>query len=392
MPMLGILWVPEQFVLKTAGAQKYSKSQPHIPSLCLLFQHSRCNSREACNQIHIEREFADHLRHLLNSSNISNCCRYHGDLGSSNSKLLSGCERVEMRPSGLPPVVIPSNRIAVTEYWSAAFSWNYLREKHNILFFSPSRVCNLHQRQACKYGSACKNVHICRDFWMQLTQPYARPEEEHMKYSTPQAEVREIPEVPVLPPKRVSRALPIVDPSSGQEVQVVDSSKAAELQLAMADLNLHASNASEPISVLDLFGHKADEGLKDHLPEDPFSFSMEHFDMMAMTLNLGGFQDIFPLPFDLENDFQCLPGVGSSKPPAAQVKPAAPCESPINSSFNGRTPRAGSPSNSSGTDMSFGEDSGEDDLLKRGSKPLYTAFWGSVLPTPAVVSSAAPGS
>lgn len=30
--MLGILWIPEQFVLKTAGAQKYTKSQPHIPS------------------------------------------------------------------------------------------------------------------------------------------------------------------------------------------------------------------------------------------------------------------------------------------------------------------------------------------------------------------------
>lgn len=394
MPMLGILWIPEQFVLKTSGAQKYTKSQPHIPSLCLLFQNARCNSREACNQIHVEREFAEQLRHLLNSSTISNCCRYHGDLGSSNSTLFAGNERVEVRPGGgVPPIPVPASCLAVTEYWNAAFSWNYLADKHNVLFFPTSRVCNLHQRHTCKYGSACKNVHVCRELWAQI-HPSALPAPPPRRMPLAMGAAGR----PLLPcgvhpgviaptrpgPKRVSRAIPIFDPMSGQEVCVAEP-PAVGVGAEASPTATEGSGTTDPSAAL---CPKADEGRVHN--DDHLIFSLEHLDMMTMALNLDGFQNIIPLPLDFESDPRPSHEDTNYKPLVAPVTLSAPCASSGNVSFNSQATRPASPSTSSGTEASYGEESGagDDDLQKGPTPHAYLAFWGL---TPAPYLASAPG-
>jgi hypothetical protein len=290
---------------------------------------------------------------------------------------------------------VPANRIAVTEYWSAAFSWSFLKDKRNTLFFSPSRVCNLHQRQACKYGSACKNVHICREFWMEVVQPYPSPERDMMlqfkTMKTMGPEAHQYPGMTAAPEpmlalpkmKRISRALAIVDPTSRQEVQVVKPVPLSIPKVTEQPASDEAFVGSGLDVELDLLSHKV-EGASNPTA-DPLCLGIQHLDLMA--LNMDGFQHIFALPLDLEAELhQGLPEVISTKP-ASTIAKAAPGDSPINLSFN----RPGSPSNSSGTDTSYGEDS-EDDLQKRSSKALYNAFWGSsVLAPPTVFSTATPG-
>ena len=80
------LWIPWQFVVRTSGLERFLSNHPHAPSLCVLFQIGRCNSRDKCNQIHVEVSFAALISQALHVNAVSNCCRMHGDLGSASRK------------------------------------------------------------------------------------------------------------------------------------------------------------------------------------------------------------------------------------------------------------------------------------------------------------------
>ena len=65
--------------------------------------------------------------------------------------------------AGLASLNISTDRIAATFFWN-----RFVKEKRRVLFFSPDRVCKLHQQNQCKYGVECKNVHLCREIWSQV--------------------------------------------------------------------------------------------------------------------------------------------------------------------------------------------------------------------------------
>lgn len=168
--------------------------------------------------------------------------------------------------------------------------------------------------------------------------------------------------------KRVSRALAIVDPTSGEEVCVKDKSD------AIVDME-----SSEPCL------KAADQA------DDPLSFDIKNLNFMSVALSLEGFQSVFPalhLPLDLGAELQGFP-----EAPAAPAKPTVSFGSSRGSPFSGHTPHPTSPSISSATNTSFGEDgsSGEDDPMKQAAScilngPLPAGFWGTFVPLPALIS------
>lgn len=52
------IWVPWPVLSHTSGLDRAAQSHPHTPSLCVLFQSGKCHSREKCNQIHVDRQWA----------------------------------------------------------------------------------------------------------------------------------------------------------------------------------------------------------------------------------------------------------------------------------------------------------------------------------------------
>mmetsp|Transcript_114800 Transcript_114800/g.199672 ORF Transcript_114800/g.199672 Transcript_114800/m.199672 type:complete len:542 (-) Transcript_114800:788-2413(-) len=256
---LGRLWIPWQFVVRTSGLDRFLSNHPHAPSLCVLFQNGRCNSRDKCNQIHVEVSFAALISQALHVNAVSNCCRMHGDLGSASRKndIFSTLKTnvIEIRMPDTSSLTVSTERIAVTFFWN-----RFVKEKRRVLFFSPDRVCNLHQKNQCKYGVECKNVHVCRQFWSQVTASMngvARPGVEMdganhaaaypnlrtpvsmpnaMALNEALAAMTASPHEPIgslsdmtltankdkkpMPKARASCALAIVDPTSGHEVVV----------------------------------------------------------------------------------------------------------------------------------------------------------------------------
>ena len=256
---LGRLWMPWQLVVPTSGLQRYLTNHPHAPSLCVLFQNGRCNSRDKCNQIHVDISFATLVSEALHLNAVSNCCRMHGDLGSASNDIFSALKTdiIEIRLPGMQSLSVSTDRVAATFFWN-----RFVKESRRVLFFSPDRVCNLHQQNQCKYGVECKNVHVCRDFWsevkgamngtngdfdgfkMQVEKRAAAYQNSHSHVSMPDAmvareafnrlkpmELMADPGIvslgsvspltePKPKPKRASCALAIVDPDSGEEVTV----------------------------------------------------------------------------------------------------------------------------------------------------------------------------
>jgi len=63
--------------------------------------------------------------------------------------------------------------VAVTLFWDRLLKSRRKARKAQDLspfWFSPQRVCQLHQRSACKYGVDCSGVHLCRELWASLQQ------------------------------------------------------------------------------------------------------------------------------------------------------------------------------------------------------------------------------
>ena len=105
------------------------------------------------------------VRKALKGTVDSNCCAAHGDLASGNtaSGVLLAHHRVEMKVPRGKPLSIPTELVASTTFWE-----RHLQGRIDVakpLVITSHRVCNLHQKDECKYGADCNNIHICREFW-----------------------------------------------------------------------------------------------------------------------------------------------------------------------------------------------------------------------------------
>lgn len=176
-------------ITHTSGVDRYHSNHPHSPSLCMLFQRGRCNAGQQCNQIHVDRPYAAAIRQLLHTTPLNNCCDEHGDIASQDSKFVAEFAHtpfVELRSEGYPSIRLSRTKIGRTEFWARVH-----KGRGKGLFFTPDRVCTLHQRHQCTYGPECKNAHVCREFWQELVatgwgglSPAQSPESEESTGST----------------------------------------------------------------------------------------------------------------------------------------------------------------------------------------------------------------
>jgi len=163
---LGPVWVNRDHVIPSqASAPSTDGLAPH---LCLRFQVGECRSGPNCPQWHVNPKHMDSVRQQLSVLLFSDCCPAHGNFPSLRSDfrvLLSGVPVVLTFDGGFE-VGIPQDLIAVTAFWHQFL----IQSPPPLAFtFSSARVCRLHQRQACKFGRDCNNIHICRSFWGELS-------------------------------------------------------------------------------------------------------------------------------------------------------------------------------------------------------------------------------
>eukprot|EP00667_Euglena_gracilis_P020312 EG_transcript_21990 len=167
---LGRIWVPVKFVIPTVGLQRFLTGGPRAPSLCMLHQRGRCQTRLRCNQIHVAIAFVNLVAHLLTLHSDHNCCRAHGDPASLGHPLFAEAAQIviELHLPGAVAFPVPLERLARTAFWG-----RFPLHQGGRWYFTPYRVCQLHQQNRCAYGLECKNVHLCREWWRQL-QPRLR--------------------------------------------------------------------------------------------------------------------------------------------------------------------------------------------------------------------------
>ena len=139
-------------------------------SLCMLFQQRRCNAGTKCNQIHAERSLIHSLRQAAET--VPRCCLKHGDVHSANDHTylmrLGNLKAVQLQCSNGAVFDVPTNAFGRTNSFEAL-----LMKGEPVIVVSATRICRLQQRNCCKYGKDCKNIHICREVGKLL--PEANP-------------------------------------------------------------------------------------------------------------------------------------------------------------------------------------------------------------------------
>lgn len=102
---------------------------------------------------------------------------------------------VEFRAPDKEPVQVAKERLAVTFFWH-----RFVTEYRGTLFFTAERVCQLFQKGRCKYGAECRNVHLCRELWREITgkseQSIPVPHIESMEETCEVASPRDIGGIP----------------------------------------------------------------------------------------------------------------------------------------------------------------------------------------------------
>eukprot|EP00669_Euglena_mutabilis_P007190 TRINITY_DN2558_c0_g1_i2.p1 TRINITY_DN2558_c0_g1~~TRINITY_DN2558_c0_g1_i2.p1 ORF type:complete len:257 (+),score=33.92 TRINITY_DN2558_c0_g1_i2:57-773(+) len=163
----GPLWIARQHVLPSLAVD--APEDGLAPHLCLRFQTGECRSGTSCPQRHLDPNYMAALRDSLAGTHFSDCCLLHGNIASLRPdfrRLLSHTPVLITVDSEFE-VGIPRAHdvIAVTSFWH-----QYLtdRDPRVPVTFTSVRICRLHQRQACKFGRDCNNVHICREFWAEI--------------------------------------------------------------------------------------------------------------------------------------------------------------------------------------------------------------------------------
>eukprot|EP00667_Euglena_gracilis_P006069 EG_transcript_6114 len=169
----GRLWIPlEQFEC-TKALRRFLGGAQIQPSLCMLHQKGHCNGGPKCNQAHVQLPFMRRIRQALQARPFNNCCVAHGDLASQRSDFQAMARQRPLRLKlGNVLIALAPTVLAMTEYFDC-YIQEMARQPHlaRPILLDSSRICNLHQRQECKYGPDCRNIHLCRDFWASLPAP-----------------------------------------------------------------------------------------------------------------------------------------------------------------------------------------------------------------------------
>jgi hypothetical protein len=188
----GKITIPMTYVTETKGVSdflRYAGSPPPDAkdlSLCLLFQKGRCNAGSRCNQVHATPEFVEQLRTRAQAA--KSCCARHGDIHSD-------C----LEKSKVVAVVADDG---VSYYTLADFAFTpalelaVKRARAGVpVRVQATRLCRLHNRDSCKFGRDCKNLHLCPRAASQ-----AAPAEPHPHVTMPVAMPVVAPVVPSVPP------------------------------------------------------------------------------------------------------------------------------------------------------------------------------------------------
>ncbi|KAG5504954.1 hypothetical protein JKF63_04401 [Porcisia hertigi] len=122
------------------------------PSLCLLYQSSRCRQGENCYQVHVDPVTVERLR--ADAKDMPCCCFQHGD-GNSHLIDLTANEGRSLDIAG--QFSLPLTRTAYT-----AGLQRLLQNEQSCTLVNPSALCRLHgQPGGCRFGADCRFLHIC---------------------------------------------------------------------------------------------------------------------------------------------------------------------------------------------------------------------------------------
>lgn len=172
-----------------------------LPSLCLSFLEGHCR-HEWCRQAHVPPHVLPMLRQQ--ALNAPTCCRLHKDPHSTTEltdrfkfiRLVGNEGSYSSRgTNGEQSDLIPAERVALTVGLQLiiAQSAQAAKEKEeqsqslgetnqgaangakverkDVLDVPAKDVCRLHISRLCRYVEDCKNIHICREYDLQLPPP-----------------------------------------------------------------------------------------------------------------------------------------------------------------------------------------------------------------------------
>eukprot|EP01064_Diplonema_japonicum_P029860 TRINITY_DN4924_c6_g1_i1.p1 TRINITY_DN4924_c6_g1~~TRINITY_DN4924_c6_g1_i1.p1 ORF type:complete len:351 (+),score=83.48 TRINITY_DN4924_c6_g1_i1:67-1053(+) len=158
----GKVQIPFDVTCDTVGRAEWLNGEGETKkdvSLCMLYQQRRCNAGHKCNQIHAEKAFIAKLRQEADLQN-TRCCPYHdGKEGLSTTKV------IKLQTQNGAVHEVHQNLLSRTTTLDML-----LAKKDSVVVISTTRICRLQQRNCCKYGKDCKNVHLCREAGRQLSQ------------------------------------------------------------------------------------------------------------------------------------------------------------------------------------------------------------------------------
>lgn len=147
-----ILQVPAADVIPTAGLEDYLRkvSQRDL-SLCCLFQQGRCRADTGCRQLHANRAAIAQLR--------AEAARNHVCCPSCEGRRVPGALRLLGRATATVPL-IPCNHVVPTK---VPLQWRDQPAGAGVRIAEVEwqSVCRLQLQGTCKYGSQCRNVHLC---------------------------------------------------------------------------------------------------------------------------------------------------------------------------------------------------------------------------------------
>eukprot|EP01059_Diplonema_ambulator_P037297 TRINITY_DN9792_c1_g1_i1.p1 TRINITY_DN9792_c1_g1~~TRINITY_DN9792_c1_g1_i1.p1 ORF type:complete len:320 (+),score=81.61 TRINITY_DN9792_c1_g1_i1:75-1034(+) len=163
----GKIQIPIDITTETVGRSEWLDTEGDHKkdvSLCMLYQQRRCNAGVKCNQIHADKGYIARLRQEAEMAN-PRCCPYHdGLIGAKVGRV-----RLQLQNGigyDIDPLVL--SRTATLDALMSKVTTGSGEDA--LLVISTSRICRLHQRNACKYGKDCKNIHICREVGTAVSQ------------------------------------------------------------------------------------------------------------------------------------------------------------------------------------------------------------------------------
>ena len=166
----------EQFVVpmdKTEATEgrDITRSRESAGLLCAAYEtkHSRCTAGRLCPNIHVD---SNHMKHVKEMWKLP-CCSDKACIGAAagsvqfprvNGHDFRGVVILDNRNGRHQPHILSRSAVGVTRgllelcaRGDAAYD-----AAGQILKVSQGKLCRPHQRKACKWGSSCNNVHVCR--------------------------------------------------------------------------------------------------------------------------------------------------------------------------------------------------------------------------------------